>query len=116
MAAPLKGIMIKSIEGIISSLVENLEVPESSVSSSELLSPVTVPEMRSITPQKEINSVNLSIFERLRLKRILEKRAISKGEMFWTRAVMTSGKYLMHVYKHMKAKEPWAQRRAKVMY
>lgn len=116
MAAPLKGIMIKSMEGIISSLVENLEVPESSVSSSELLSPVTVPEMRSMTPQKEIKSVNLSMLERLTLNRILEKRAINKGEMFWTRAVMTSGKYLMHVYKHMKPKEPWAQRRAKVMY
>lgn len=82
MAAPLKGIITKRMEGIISSLVENFEVPDSSVSSSELPSPPTVPEMRSMTPQNEIKSVKMSTRERLTLKRSLEKRAISNGEMF----------------------------------
>lgn len=104
------------MEGIISSLVENFEVPDSSVSSSELSSPLTVPDMRSMTPQNEIKSVKMSMRERLTLKRSFEKRAISKGEMFYTRAVITRGKYLMHVYKHIKPKEPWAHLRAKVIY
>jgi len=82
MAAPLKGIITKSMEGIISSLVENFEVPESRVSSSELPSPLTVPYMSSITPQNEIKSVKMSMRERLTLNRSLEKSAISKGEMF----------------------------------
>ena len=82
MAAPLKGIITKRMEGIISSLVVNFEVPDSNESSSKLPSPLTVPEIRSMTPQNEIKSVKMSMRERLTLKRSVEKRAISKGEMF----------------------------------
>lgn len=100
-AAPLNGIKTRRMDGIRRSFVENLEVPEISPSlsyySSESKPEPTVPKISNITPKNEIRSVKMSIFERLTLKNTLENKAISNGEIFYTRDVITRGKYLMQV-------------------
>ena len=74
--------IINSIEGIISSFVEYLDVPAIYSESSGFPPPLTVPDIKRMTPQKETSKVIKSIRERLTLNSILEKRAINKGEMF----------------------------------
>ena len=56
-----------------------------------------VPVMRTMIPRNENASVALSIVESLTLWSFHCSKAINIGEVFYTREVITSGKYFIEV-------------------
>jgi hypothetical protein len=89
MIAPLKGISIRHMHGKINYTIVNSVLLEESLD--------MVPVIRTMIPRNEKQRVALSIVESLTLWSFHWRRATNIGVVFYTREVITSGKYFIEV-------------------